>query len=273
MPLISVIIACLNDVRHLPRAVESVECQSFADWELVIMDGASTDGTQDYIRTFTDSRIRWRSEKDGGLTQAWNKAVELARGDWLIFLGADDFIWDGEVFAKAAPYLRASQAALAYGEVPIVAQHTDTVVRRVSFEKKAFLAHLNGSNNMGVPHQGFFHSRRAFAAGLFDTSFRLAADYELVSRFSEDQDFLALPIGPVAAFRMGGLSTAPWASLEAYQEMTRIHRLRGRSVWPDFWRLAKARAKIAMRECLGSSLTIRFVNLSRRLRGIPDYSK
>ena len=148
MPLISVIIACLNDLANLPRAVDSVQGQDFTDWELVIMDGASGDGTQDYLRTLTDSRIVWRSEKDRGLTQAWNKAVSLARGEWLIFLGADDFVWDDKVFGKAAAQLRASNVALAYGEVHIVAQHDDTIVRRMVLDKRAFLADLNGSNDM-----------------------------------------------------------------------------------------------------------------------------
>jgi len=273
MPLISVIIACLNDLKHLPRAVESVAKQDFADWEIVIMDGASQDGTQDYLRTLSDPRIVWRSEKDDGLTQAWNKAIALAQGQWLVFLGADDFIWDDCIFSKVSPYLRASDAALAFGEVFIVAEHDDTIVRRMALEKPAFLKNLNGPNDMGIPHQGFFHARRAFTTGPFDTSFRLAADYEFVSRFSKETDFLALPIGPVAAFRMGGLSTDPWSSLETYKEMTRIHRLRGHSTLPDIWRIAKARAKIVMRGWLGGNLTISIVNLSRRLRGFPAYSK
>jgi glycosyltransferase involved in cell wall biosynthesis len=273
MPLISVIIACLNDLKHLSRAVESVAKQDFADWEIVIMDGASRDGTQDYLRTLSDPRIIWRSEKDGGLTQAWNKAIAIARGQWLIFLGADDFIWDGAVFSKAAPYLLVSDVALAFGEVFVVAEHDDTIVRRMALEKSAFMKNLNGPNNMGIPHQGFFHARRAFRTGPFDASFRLAADYELVSRFSKDADFLALPIGPVAAFRMGGLSTDPWNSLETYREMARIHRTRGHSIFPDIWRIAKAHTKIVMRRLLGGNLAISIVNLSRRLRGYPAYAK
>jgi glycosyltransferase involved in cell wall biosynthesis len=273
MPLISVIIASLNDLEHLPRAVKSVAKQNFADWEIVIMDGASQDGTKDYLHALSDPRIVWRSEKDGGLTEAWNKAVALSQGQWLIFLGADDFVWDDGVFSKAAPYLRASDAALAFGEVFIVAEYDDTIVRRMALKKPAFLRNLNAPNDMGIPHQGFFHARRAFMTGPFDTSFRLAADYEFVSRFSKETDFLALPIGPVAAFRMGGLSTDPWNSLETSREMTRIHRMRGRSTILDIWRIAKAQAKIVMRKWLGGSVTISIVNLTRRLRGYPLFVK
>jgi glycosyltransferase involved in cell wall biosynthesis len=270
--LVSVIIACLNDLEHLPRAVDSVLSQNFTDLELVIMDGGSNDGTPDYLRTLTDPRVQWRSERDGGLTEAWNKAVELARGDWYLFLGADDYIWDNAVLQKAAPHLQASNALLAFGEVRVVAQKDDTVVHVLRYDTAMLLAHLQGPNGLGLPHQGFFHSRHAFASRAFDKSFRLAADYEFISRFSRPSDFAFLPIGPVAAFRLGGLTTDPWVSLEAYREFARIHRLRGKSLLPVQWLLAKAKAKLLLRRILGESLAKNLVNLSRIARGFPPYS-
>jgi len=272
MPLVSVIIACLNDLKHLPRAVDSVLDQTFTDIELVIMDGASKDGTPDYLRGLTDSRVQWRSERDGGLTLAWNKAMTMAKGEWLLFLGADDYIWDSKVLANAAAYLKHSDAAFAFGEVRIVAKHSNAVVQTAKFDKARLLAQLRGPRGLGLPHQGFFHNRRAFAAGLFDPSFRLAADYELISRFSANRDFCFLPIGPVAAFRMGGLSTDPWVSLEAYREWKRIHRLRGRPALHGWWQLTKAHAKVSLKGLLGAGVARRFVNLSRALRGLPPYS-
>ena len=72
------------------------------------------------------------------------------------------------------------------------------------------------------------------------SSFRLAADYEFISRFSNATDFTFLPIGPVAAFRMGGLSTNPWGAVEAYREFARVHRMRGRSPMSSVLQLGKA---------------------------------
>jgi len=271
MPLVSVIIACLNDLRHLPKAVDSVLAQSFTDIELVVMDGASMDGTPEYLKTLTDPRVQWRSERDGGLTNAWNKAIALSRGDWLLFLGADDYIWDRDVIARAAPCLRGSAAALAFGEVRIVAEHSDDVVQTARFDRAALLAQLRSPRGLGLPHQGFFHSRRAFTGGPFDASFRLAADYEFITRFSAEQDFECLPIGPVAAFRMGGLSTNPWVTLEAYREFARVHRLRGRGRLHGMGQLAKAHLKAVLKGVLGANLARRLVNASRSLRGMPPY--
>src|SRR6202000_2123218 len=132
----------------------------------------------------------WRSQRDGGLTHAWNKAIALARGDWLLFLGADDYIWDPDVIARIVPHLKDTHARLAFGGVNIVARDTDAVVQSVHFTHAGLLAQLRGPEGLGMPHQGFLHRRDAFETGLFDTSFRLAADYEFISRFTAPEDFL-----------------------------------------------------------------------------------
>jgi hypothetical protein len=195
----------------------------------------------------------------------------MANGDWLLFLGADDYIWGNDVVAKASPYLRESRAALAFGEVCIVAACDDTVVQIVKFNKAQLLAQLRGPKGLGLPHQGFFHNRRAFDTGPFDPTLRLAADYEFISRFSAERDFCFLPIGPVAAFRMGGLSTDPWVSLETYREWRRIHHARGRSAMHGWWQLMKAHIKVLLKNLLGAAVARRFINLSRAPRGLPPY--
>jgi glycosyltransferase involved in cell wall biosynthesis len=271
-PQVSVIIACLNDLEHLPRAVDSVLSQTFAGLELIIADGASTDGTVDYLRGLQDARVHWRSERDGGLTEAWNKALAMAKGEWILFLGADDFIWDNDVLAKTAPFLKSTDAAFAFGEVRIVAQHSDTTVQRVCFDKPQLLAHLRSSKGLGLPHQGFFHNRRAFHTGLFDQTFRLAADYEFISRFSGEQDFHFLPVGPVTAFRMGGLSTDPWVSLKVCREWNRIFRARGRPFHHGWQQFTRAYAKVVLKTILGESAARGLVNLTRAARGLPPYA-
>ena len=273
MPMFSVIIACLNDLRHLPKAVESTLGQNFTDLELIIMDGASKDGTPDYLKTLTDPRVVWRSERDGGLTPAWNKAIAMAKGDWLIFLGADDYIWDAEVFAKAAPLLKDTMARLAFGDVNIVAEHTDDVVKPVHFNREMLLAQLRGPKGLGLPHQGFLTSRRAFdETGPLDASIRLAADYEFITRFSAPADFLYLAIGPVAAFRMGGLSTNPWVTLETYREFRRVHRMRGRGWLHGTPQMGKAYVKTLLKAVLGADRARRLINLTRAARGMPPYA-
>ena len=271
-PLITVVIACLNHISHLPRAVSSVLDQTFSDIELVIMDGASSDGTREYLQSLTDTRVTWRSDKDGGISQAWNKAVALSRGEWILFLGADDFVWDKDVFTRAAPYLTAdTPAKLAFGEVQVVTEHGDHVIRTVWFDRPALMAQLRSPKGLGLPHQGFFHRRSAFEKTAFDTSFRIAADYEFISRFSAEADFLFLPIGPIAAFRLGGLSSDPWISILTYREFSRVHRRLGRPFLHGKWQLTKAHIKIWTRHLVGAKFAKRLVNISRTMRELPPY--
>lgn len=93
MPLISVIINVYNGAATLREAVNSVLAQTFADWELVIWDDGSTDGSAAIVAEYRDSRIRYFfSPEQVSLGQARNEAIKLARGAWIAFLDQDD-IW------------------------------------------------------------------------------------------------------------------------------------------------------------------------------------
>lgn len=273
MTRVSIIIASLNSREFLPKAIESVFAQSFQDLELVVCDGASTDGTVEYLRSLNDPRLIWRSEKDGGITQAWNKALTLATGEWLLFLGADDYLWDSTVLERVTPLLQDAgpDVKFAFGDVALVAAHGSSVIDTAHYSLEKLLRDIRTASGLALPHQGFFHHRRAFRDGPFDTEFRLCADYELITRCRRPADFLFLPVGIVTAFRMGGLTTNPWASLRVYRERARVEEKHGRSRLRVSWQLAKAYAKLGIRRVLGDGFTFALVNASRRVRGLPPY--
>ena len=105
---ISIIVACLNAARLLSRCLESIASQDYEDIELVVADGGSRDGTLEDVngyRSRMDDSLRLFSEKDCGIADAWNKAVALANGDWLLFLGADDSLAAPDVISRAVSYL------------------------------------------------------------------------------------------------------------------------------------------------------------------------
>jgi len=89
-PRLSIIIATWNAARTFERCLRSIIGQDFTDWELLIADGGSTDSTVDLIRRHEAHIAWWRSEKDEGIYDAWNKALDYARGEYIAFLGADD---------------------------------------------------------------------------------------------------------------------------------------------------------------------------------------
>lgn len=177
-PRLSIIIATWNAARTFERCLRSIVAQEFTDWELLIADSASTDGTVDLIRRYEPHIAWWQSEKDGGIYDAWNQAVDYARGEYIAFLGADD-AW-------------ADQGALTRLDVAIGTQQYDLVTSRgfifdpatgkgVNFGS-AWDYHRIG-RRMVVCHPGLLHRRSLFARyGMFDTRYRIAGDLDFLLR-------------------------------------------------------------------------------------------
>ena len=90
-PLVTVIVAVLNSSATLQRCIDSVVNQSYPHMELILIDGGSTDGSVDIIKHNSKKIAFWQSEPDRGIYHAWNKALNHARGEWISFVGADDF--------------------------------------------------------------------------------------------------------------------------------------------------------------------------------------
>lgn len=89
--LFSVVTVALNSESTIGDTLTSVRSQQFEDYEHIIIDGASKDGTLDVVRSNQHSRLRWNSEPDGGLYDAMNKGLHMAQGDYVLFLNSDDF--------------------------------------------------------------------------------------------------------------------------------------------------------------------------------------
>jgi len=93
---LSIIVPTYNAEKTIQRCLNSVIEQSFGDWELLVMDGVSKDGTLELVHQYSsnDSRIKIYSEPDKGIYDAMNKGIDRAQGDWLYFMGSDDYLYD-----------------------------------------------------------------------------------------------------------------------------------------------------------------------------------
>lgn len=94
-PLISVIIPLYNKEPIIRRTIQSVLSQSFSDFELIVVNDGSTDSSMDVVRTISDPRLRLVEQENGGPSKARNTGVEAARGEWVLFLDADDELLPG----------------------------------------------------------------------------------------------------------------------------------------------------------------------------------
>jgi glycosyltransferase involved in cell wall biosynthesis len=99
-PLFSIIIPTYNSSNTLENCIKCILCQTCVDFEILIIDGDSTDDTLDIVKSFGDSRIKIYSEKDKGIYDAMNKGIIKANGEWLYFLGSDDTLYNISVLSE-----------------------------------------------------------------------------------------------------------------------------------------------------------------------------
>jgi len=211
-PLVSVVVVCRNPGPRLHAALESIWAQPGESCEVVVIDGASTDGTRGWLETQRPRLGALVTEPDDGVYAAMNKGVAAARGEWLLFLGADDRLRAG-AFAGLGPVLRASDAGVVVGE----AEFDDG--RRYRLGPPATAVRRNF-----LHHQAACYRRALFAThGGFDPKLRIMADYDFNLRLLRaGVRFHTVPI-PVAVCASGGLSDAgDWTGYR--EELTVRHR-------------------------------------------------
>lgn len=139
-----------NAASYLPAAMQSVRDQSYVNWELLVVDDASTDSTLQVAHQFAknDSRIRvYPQAKNGGVTQARNKALQMAEGDYLAFLDADD-LWDPEKLQKQVEHMASHNALICYSAYRRIDEEGN-IVGRVSPPARVTYADLLKSNFIG----------------------------------------------------------------------------------------------------------------------------
>jgi glycosyltransferase involved in cell wall biosynthesis len=227
-PRLSIIIAVFNNARDLPRCLASVAGQSFTSRELIVIDGGSTDGTLDIIHENVGRIAYFESGPDGGVYDAWNKALPHARGEWICFLGSDDRFHDDGVLARMVPLIASARPeyGLVYGRLNIVAgdgRLLETVVRPWPELKTGFLA-----GTAMLPHTGAFHHRSLFDIhGGFDPSFRIAGDYDFLLRALESAGALYIDGEVVVDMSAGGMSSSPQNMYLRRREIARARAKNG----------------------------------------------
>lgn len=100
--MLSIIIPTYNSSKTITDALNSLINQTFENYEIIIIDKLSTDGTSDIIKNYAllNNKINWISEPDNGIYQAMNKGIEMAKGEWLYFMGSDDKIYNSNVLSN-----------------------------------------------------------------------------------------------------------------------------------------------------------------------------
>ncbi|MDD3117989.1 MAG: glycosyltransferase family 2 protein [Victivallales bacterium] len=195
---ISVITVCYNSAAYLEKAVESVLSQNYDNFEYLIIDGGSTDGTPDIIRRYEDRLAYWTSEPDRGIYDAMNKGIARASGDIVGIINSDDYYFP-EALQKVADAFegKSLDEYIFWGDVQYEHRGRVRGFRPAKVKTGAF-----------APHPSMFCPRRIYERiGTYDASFRLLGDYDFMYRAVNKFNLKPLYVPElIAFFREGGLA-------------------------------------------------------------------
>ena len=224
---VSIVVVVLNGVATIERCLSSVALQGYPHKELIVIDGGSTDGTIEILENRTQILTHWESVPDHGIYDAQNKALEIASGDWILFLGADDYLVDEHVLETIAPHLeaQAGKCPVVYGRVAYAKLTGEVLeIRNVDWAYYRSIPYSRWS----FCTQGFFYHKDLFSRfGKFDLRFEVIADLDLLYGILSQHDPHFVGDTVVAVFSSGGKSTDPATIRQIIRERRQSLRKHG----------------------------------------------
>lgn len=229
---ISIVVATYNSAATLERALRSVEEQEFQDWECLVMDGASKDGTVEIAECFAsrDKRFQVHSEPDSGIYDAFNKGWKKARGEFMYYLGSDDELLPGGLKALAE---NSEGVDYVYGGVKLRFRSG-----RLKVQMPRVLEEVAPVSTAAC-HQGVIMRRSLIERlGGFNTKYRVIADADItIHGFLEGMKTRRIT-DLIAIFNVGGTSTDSNVGLREKCEILRSYGIEERVIKRYYRRMA-----------------------------------
>jgi glycosyltransferase involved in cell wall biosynthesis len=229
-PFFTIITASLNRGGTIRNTLESIRKQTSRNYEHIIVDGCSTDDTLNIIKEYSAVYpMKWISEPDRGVPDAFNKALKLSSGEYVIAIQADDYLLDESVLAKVHAVI--SRGKLDIYSFPIMKEQATGGARRIDPIRHLWWIRFRNI----FPHQGVFVNRKLFdTIGYYDTRYTITEDYDFLYRALNAGASVSFEDFPVAY--MGGAGPC---SLEDYlpvrlQEENRLQSSNEKNL---FWRV------------------------------------
>ena len=248
-PRFSIITIAMNDRAGLAETHERVAAQTCGDFEWLVIDGASSDGTLGYLRQLTQPNCKWISEPDGGLYDAMNKGLDRATGQYVIFMNSGDRFAGADVLSRIANVLdkRGQDRDLLFGDA------LEETARGALLLKRARSA-SHVTYGMFTHHQAMLYARRALAGMRYDSTYVIAGDYDFTCRLLA-RGSSSLYLGfPVSINKRAGLS----------EKKAGIGRRENLSIQKTVLKLGLARRATNYAAFLGSSF------MRTHVRGLYD---
>lgn len=205
---ITIITVVWNNKDTIKDAINSVLSQTYKDIEYIIVDGASTDGTIEIVKSYENKINKFISEPDNGLYDAMNKGISLATGDIIGILNSDDFYIDNFVVERIVKEFKEKKVDSVYADLVFVKpENLDKTVRY--YDSSQFNPSKFAYGWMPA-HPTFFVTKEIYTKyGNFKLDYKIAADYELLTRFLAKYKVSYSYIKePIIKMRIGGVSTS-----------------------------------------------------------------
>ena len=204
-PLISIITINLNDLQGLRKTMTSVFDQNFSEYEYIVVDGGSSDGSKEYIEANSDGLAYWVSEPDGGIYNAMNKGIRAAKGEYFLFLNSGDWLYSDEVLKIAVDLLDGCDVL--YGNMIKVfsdgREHLDKGVNGRELSLRIFIEET-------INHSSSFINKKIFRKyGSYDERLKIVSDWKLfLIALGLNNSQVKYLDYPFSYFNMNGISNA-----------------------------------------------------------------
>lgn len=177
-PVISIIIPSLNDLINLEKIIISIQNQIYKNYEVIIIDALSTDGTTDYLKKLK-APFYWESNKDNGIYDAMNKGIFKAKGKWILFLGTDDQLYDNSVLQAIFTEKYSPETDMILGNIQYDFNNKDTfwIKRNKGIVKPSWSNKLWIRNTLH--HQGILYKKEIIKNNNLSLQYDRLSDYAL----------------------------------------------------------------------------------------------
>lgn len=214
-PKITIVTVCYNVRDDLSKTIDSVISQKYQNIEYIIVDGGSSDGSRELLKQKSDYISHWISEQDNGIYDAMNKGIDLATGDWIIFMNAGDIFFDNHVIEKIFAKEYSKSIGIIYGDVELDFGRNRKII-------KSFRNIPSKNVASEICHQGVFTRTSILKQIKYDTTYRIYADINSFwSIYNLNWMFEYVPI-VISTFEItGGISSnKPFLS---FKEISRLN--------------------------------------------------